>query len=161
MSGLCFTACSDDDDEERTYSTTPEIASAGVYEGTWTKIQDGGDTTYAKGTLKFEPYTVVTTDTETGETSTVAQPYATMVTAACNDNGISIDKASVANITYAGDDYRYNNMRGASNGFGANFSGTITAGGVATVSYSLTEKSGRKTYVFYYSFEGTKKATEE
>ena len=50
--GMGFTSCSDDDEDITiSHSTTPEIASAGTYSGTWTKEKVGGETTTASGTL--------------------------------------------------------------------------------------------------------------
>ena len=40
--GLGFTACSDDDEDDGgRFATTPEIEAAGVYSGTFSKVQDG------------------------------------------------------------------------------------------------------------------------
>ncbi|WP_288317771.1 hypothetical protein [Xylanibacter caecicola] len=49
-----FTACSDDDNDTPVYGTTPEIASAGIYVGTWTKptgqsLVDGASTAATSG----------------------------------------------------------------------------------------------------------------
>lgn len=136
--GLCLTACSDDEEDNNAYSTTcPEIETAGTYTGTWTREEDGGGTTTATGTLTFE----------------AGESYVTTVTAKCDD--INVDYQSVANIVFAGNRYAYSNMR-ANNGFGAVFSGEITTDNVASISFTLTVKEGRKSYVYYYSFEGTK-----
>ena len=142
--GMGFTSCSDDDDDITiSHSTTPEIASAGTYSGTWTKEQVGGETTTAPGTL-----VLAATDAE-GK----SEKYITYVTVSAAE--LNLDKSSNANISYANDFYWFSNMN-TTNGFGTKFSGKINADGSATISFSLTEKQGRKTYVFNYSFTGKK-----
>ena len=142
--GMGFTSCSDDDEDITiSHSTTPEIASAGTYSGTWTKEKVGGETTTASGTL-----VLAATDAE-GK----SEKYITYVTVSSAD--LNLDKSSNANISYANDFYWFSNMN-TTNGFGTKFSGKINADGSATISFSLTEKQGRKTYVFNYSFTGKK-----
>ena len=142
--GMGFTSCSDDDEDITiSHSTTPEIASAGTYSGTWTKEQVGGETTTAPGTL-----VLAATDAE-GK----SEKYITYVTVSSAE--LKLEKSSNANISYANDFYWFSNMN-TTNGFGTKFSGKINADGSATISFSLTEKQGRKTYVFNYSFAGKK-----
>ena len=142
--GMGFTSCSDDDEDITiSHSTTPEIASAGTYSGTWTKEQVGGETTTASGTL-----VLAATDAE-GK----SEKYITYVTVSSAE--LKLEKSSNANISYANDFYWFSNMN-TTNGFGTKFSGKINADGSATISFSLTEKQGRKTYVFNYSFTGKK-----
>ena len=142
--GMGFTSCSDDDDDITiSHSTTPEIASAGTYSGTWTKEQVGGETSTAPGTL-----VLAATDAE-GK----SEKYITYVTVSSAE--LKLEKSSNANISYANDFYWFSNMN-TTNGFGTKFSGKINADGSATISFSLTEKQGRKTYVFNYSFTGKK-----
>lgn len=142
--GMGFTSCSDDDEDITiSHSTTPEIASAGTYSGTWTKEQVGGETTTAPGTL-----VLAATDAE-GK----SEKYITYVTVSSAE--LKLEKSSNANISYANDFYWFSNMN-TTNGFGTKFSGKINADGSATISFSLTEKQGRKTYVFNYSFTGKK-----
>ena len=142
--GMGFTSCSDDDEDITiSHSTTPEIASAGTYSGTWTKEKVGGETTTASGTL-----VLAATDAE-GK----SEKYITYVTVSSAE--LKLEKSSNANISYANDFYWFSNMN-TTNGFGTKFSGKINADGSATISFSLTEKQGRKTYVFNYSFTGKK-----
>ena len=142
--GMGFTSCSDDDEDITiSHSTTPEIASAGTYSGTWTKEQVGGETTTAPGTL-----VLAATDAE-GK----SEKYITYVTVSSAE--LKLEKSSNANISYANDFYWFSNMN-TTNGFGTKFSGKINADGSATISFSLTERQGRKTYVFNYSFTGKK-----
>lgn len=142
--GMGFTSCSDDEEDITiSHSTTPEIASAGTYSGTWTKEQVGGETTTAPGTL-----VLAATDAE-GK----SEKYITYVTVSSAE--LKLEKSSNANISYANDFYWFSNMN-TTNGFGTKFSGKINADGSAAISFSLTEKQGRKTYVFNYSFTGKK-----
>ena len=142
--GMGFTSCSDDDDDITiSHNTTPEIESAGTYTGTWTKEQVGGETSTGTGTLVLSA-----TDAEGN-----SEKYITYVTVSAAD--LNLDLSSNANISYANDFYWFSNMN-TTNGFGTKFSGKINADGSATISFSLTEKQGRKTYVFNYSFTGKK-----
>ena len=142
--GMGFTSCSDDDDDITiSHSTTPEIASAGTYSGTWTKAKVGGEPTTASGTL-----VLAATDSE-GKSA----KYITYVTVSSAE--LSLEKSSNANISYANDFYWFSNMN-TTNGFGTKFSGKINADGSATVAFTLVEKEGRKTYTYNYTFEGKK-----
>lgn len=142
--GMGFTSCSDDDEDITiSHSTTPEIASAGTYSGTWTKEKVGGETTTAPGTL-----VLAATDAE-GK----SEKYITYVTVSSAE--LKLEKSSNANISYANDFYWFSNMN-TTNGFGTKFSGKINADGSATVAFTLVERSGRKTYTYNYTFEGKK-----
>ena len=142
--GMGFTSCSDDDEDITiSHSTTPEIASAGTYSGTWTKEKVGGETTTASGTL-----VLAATDAE-GK----SEKYITYVTVSSAE--LKLEKSSNANISYANDFYWFSNMN-TTNGFGTKFSGKINADGSATVSFTLVERSGRNTYTYNYTFEGKK-----
>ena len=142
--GMGFTSCSDDDEDITiSHSTTPEIASAGTYSGTWTKEQVGGETTTASGTLVLSA-----TDAE-GK----SEKYITYVTVSSAE--LSLEKSSNANISYANDFYWFSNMN-TTNGFGTKFSGKINADGSAIIAFTLVERSGRKTYTYNYTFEGKK-----
>lgn len=142
--GMGFTSCSDDDEDITiSHSTTPEIASAGTYSGTWTKEQVGGETTTAPGTL-----VLAATDAE-GK----SEKYITYVTVSSAE--LKLEKSSNANISYANDFYWFSNMN-TTNGFGTKFSGKINADGSATIAFTLVERSGRKTFTYNYTFEGKK-----
>ena len=142
--GMGFTSCSDDDEDITiSHSTTPEIASAGTYSGTWTKEQVGGETSTAPGTL-----VLAATDAE-GK----SEKYITYVTVSSAE--LKLEKSSNANISYANDFYWFSNMN-TTNGFGTKFNGKINADGSATVAFTLVERQGRKTYTFNYTFEGKK-----
>lgn len=142
--GMGFTSCSDDDEDITiSHSTTPEIASAGTYSGTWTKEQVGGETSTAPGTL-----VLAATDAE-GK----SEKYITYVTVSSAE--LKLEKSSNANISYANDFYWFSNMN-TTNGFGTKFSGKINADGSATIAFTLVERSGRKTFTYNYTFEGKK-----
>ena len=142
--GMGFTSCSDDDEDITiSHSTTPEIASAGTYSGTWTKEQVGGETTTAPGTL-----VLAATDAE-GK----SEKYITYVTVSSAE--LKLEKSSNANISYANDFYWFSNMN-TTNGFGTKFNGKVNADGSATVAFTLVERQGRKTYTYNYTFEGKK-----
>ena len=142
--GMGFTSCSDDDDDITiSHNSTPEIESAGTYTGTWTKEQVGGETTTGYGSLVLSA-----TDAE-GK----SEKYITYVTVSSAE--LKLEKSSNANISYANDFYWFSNMN-TTNGFGTKFSGKINADGSATVSFTLVERSGRKTYTYNYTFEGKK-----
>jgi hypothetical protein len=137
--GFGFTSCSDDD-EPSAPSTPACEAAAGVYSGTWSRTLNG-ETTSAEGTLTFE----------------ATDSAATVISAKCDE--IAVDYSSTANITYAitneGTGFIFTNGV-ASNGFGATFSGRISAAGKANISFTKTVKEGRKNYTYTYSFEGNK-----
>lgn len=135
--GLTFTACSDDDDDVITHETTPEVATAGTYSGTWTKEKVGGETTTGSGTLVLS----------------AASQYVTNVKVESAELGLS--KESVANIAWAGNDCFFSNMD-VKNGFGVKFSGSILADNTAKIAFTVVEREGRKTYTFNYTFEGNK-----
>lgn len=137
-----FTACDDDDDfnDNQIHSTLPEQVTAGTYSGTWTRVQSGKtDTTTAVGTLTFEAV-----DTA---------KYVTRVSAECKD--FKVDVTEAANISWVNDVFAFSNMN-STNAFGSTFYGNITSTGVATIKFSLKQRAGLKTSIFYYTFEGTK-----
>lgn len=140
--GFGFTACDDDDDfnDNQIHSTLPEQASAGTYSGTWKKVKSGEtDTTSAAGTL-----TLAAVDTA---------KYVTKVTAKCDE--FKVDVTENANISWVNSDFAFSNMT-STNAFGSTFYGNITAAGKADIKFSLKQREGRKTYIFYYTFEGNK-----
>ena len=136
---LTFVACSDDDDDDSlSTDVTPEIAAAGVYSGTWTRIYSG-DTLTAEGTM-----TVTATDSA----------YCADFAYYCAD--FDLDVSSVANISYAGSTtkFYYVNASSDGNGLGANFAGKIIDG-EATAMFTITQKVGRTSYSYAYTFAGS------
>lgn len=89
-----FISCSDDDDDATIHSVTPEKAAAGVYSGTFTRVQDGTtDTLYTQGTV-----TITATDSA----------YCADVTYDCTGD-FTFNATSVANISYAGNGFVFTN----------------------------------------------------
>lgn len=139
--GLGFTACSDDDEEDGgRFATTPEIEAAGVYSGTFSKVQDGKtDTLYSKGTL-----TVAATDSA----------YCADITYDCSD-GFTYNATSVANITHDNSGYAFWNSS-TSNGLGTSFTGRIAGDGSVESTFDIKERSGRVVYTYHYKFVGNR-----
>ncbi len=143
--GVSFTGCSKSDDGQKKHATAPETASAGTYAGTWSKQLSGSeDVTTGEGTLVLAPAT---------DADGNAVAYATNVTVASTMLGLN--KTSIANIVWVNDDFTFSNPL-ATNGFGSKFTGRVLSDGSATISFTITEKQGRKTFNYVYSFTGNK-----
>lgn len=136
--GSTFVACGDDDDESISYSTTAEQASAGTYSGIWTVVADDGTESTSNGTVTL---------------SAGSSKGVTNVTFSCPET--SLNATSVANVWNARYDFHFVNQTEA-NGLGAAFAGRITEAGELTTSFTLSQKVGRKTVKFTYSFHGNK-----
>ncbi len=144
--GATFTACSDDDDDLQKHATAPETASAGTYSGTWTKAQIGATTEHATGEGTMVLAAAVD---ENGNQI----PYATTVTV--KSESLKLDKTSIANVAWSNDNMSFSSQV-LSNGFGTKFSGRVLADGSASISFTITEKQGRKTFNYLYTFKGNK-----
>lgn len=143
--GMTFTACSSDDEGVKKHATAPEAASAGTYAGTWSKQLVGDENaTTAEGTMVLAA---------AADADGNAVAYATNVTVTSGTLGLS--KTSIANIVWTNDDMSFSNTN-ITNGFGTKFNGRILSDGTATVSFTVTEKQGRKTFNYIYSFQGKK-----
>ena len=127
---LIFTACRDDAETPNPGPAGhPEIETAGVYEGTWTRQQSGKEEIIsAIGTLTFE-----------------AGEYAYVT-----------NRTTAANIAPGGDGYMFHNTLNT-NGFLGIFGGSISKAGVASLKYQATVRDGRKTVTYIYTFDGEKK----
>ena len=137
--GCAFVACSDDEDESYSYSTTADQATAGTYSGTWTRTLDGAAETF-DGTITF-------TSAGTAGVSSV--------TFSCP--GTSLDATSLANVWNAKHDFQFMNQTiNTANGLGTAFSGKISEAGQITAAFTLTQKVGRKAYDYQYQFTGNK-----
>ena len=138
---LIFTACRDDAETPNPGPAGhPEIETAGVYEGTWTRQQSGKEEIIsAIGTLTFEA----------GEYA-----YVTNITGKCPE--IEFDRTTAANIAPGGDGYMFHNTLNT-NGFLGIFGGSISKAGVASLKYQATVRDGRKTVTYIYTFDGEKK----
>ncbi len=138
---FCFTAvsCSDDDDENITHSTTPEIAAAGTYSGTYTKILDGSDEE------EIGTGTVVFSATSTAYVANVE----------FKSDVLGLDVSSATNITWANNGFSFHNVS-SNSGLGAPFSGTIDENGNISSYFYLLVTEGRKSYTYHYYFTGSK-----
>ncbi len=135
--GFAFTACSDDDEGNMTFDTTPEIAAAGTYTGTYTRVEDGTtDTITAAGSITIAP-----TDSA----------YCADITFTSAD--LDLDATSVANIAHSNDGFAFSNSS-ASNGLGAAFRGRIDGNGNINSSFSIQQRVGFRTHTFHYNFIG-------
>ncbi len=137
--GFGFTAVScNDDDDDVTFSTSPEVGSAGTYSGTYTMTEDGTtDTTYAAGTVVLSA--------ESAYISNVAFTSA----------DLDLDVSSTANISHANDGYVFSNPS-SSNGVGAAFSGRIDGNGTIETYFQLVVTVNRKAHTYIYIFNGSK-----
>ena len=137
--GCGFTSCGSDDDENISYSTSAEEASAGTYTGTFTRSLDGVDESF-DGTVTL---------------ASAGKTGVTKVTFSCP--GSSLEATSIANVWNAKYDFMFmNQTASAENGLGASFAGQITEAGVLTTSFTINQKVGRKSYSYNYSFTGKK-----
>ena len=137
--GCGFTSCGSDGDDNISYDKPAEEASAGTYTGTFTRTLDGVDETF-DGTVTL---------VSAGKTGV------TKVTFSCP--GSSLNATSVANVWNSKYDFQFmNQTASAENGLGVSFAGRITEAGVLTTSFTLTQKVGRKSYEYKYSFTGSK-----
>lgn len=152
MATLVFTMSSCRDEAEipgHGKPGNPEKEVAGVYVGTWTKVQRNAttDPVSAPGSLTFTP-----TD----------EAYITVVKLAgessdfdfTNKTNFASDE-SRANVVNQSAQYVFYNVL-TTNGIGTPFNGTVTFGGEATISFSKTIREGRKTYTYDYTFTGTR-----
>lgn len=123
-----FISCSDDDDDATIHSVTPEKAAAGVYSGTFTRVQDGTtDTLYTQGTV-----TIAATDSA----------YCADVTYDCTGD-FTFNATSVANISYAGNGFVFTN-NSTSNGLGASFIGRISSEGTLSSYFKVQQNQDAK-----------------
>ncbi len=145
-----FVACSDDDDDDPAITGNPATAAAGTYEGTWT-IAGDVDTVTTNGSI-----VVAATDSAYCADFTFKADEVTMNISSTSTSTLSLDATSVANVSYAGStsEFSFSNSN-SSNGLGSAFAGRIDDGTVTSF-FTLTQKVGRATYTFNYSFEGTK-----
>lgn len=140
--GCTFVSCGDDDDDANyNYTTTPEIASAGTYIGTWTRTLDGV-------AEEFSGSVTLTATDRAGVTN---------VQFVCE--GATLDASSVANIWNANDGFGFMQQittGNTDNGLGAAFAGRVLADGSLTTSFTLTQRQGRVTKTYIYNFTGSK-----
>jgi len=148
MATLTFSACNEDPGVLEPGNPVCIAAKvAGTYQGTWTQVQADTDNEPVQysGTLTFTQ-----AEAENYDGSVTLQDYIVNVKAECQE--LSLDGTEVANIAPNG--VFFNTVKTAT--FGNEFSGKIS-NDVATISFSLTKKQGRKQYIYNYSFSGNKK----
>ena len=119
----------------------------GTYYGTWTRATDGTDIVETgSGSISFS------VDYEKYSNNVSVMTFD--VTGV--DIGLGDTNTAVCNISMisSGDFSFWNN--GPSNTFGTTFYGSISAQGVAKMTYTKSVVEGRKTTTYIYSFEGTK-----
>ena len=140
LTSYLFTSCSsDDDDPTYDFTTSAEQGSAGTYTGEWTRLSDDGTVETFAGTI----------------TLAAAGTNATNVTFSCP--GTSLDATSIANVWHANYGYQFHNqLVSDANKLGVAFSGRIDEAGNINVSFTLSQRVGRKNYDFKYEFIGKK-----
>lgn len=137
-----FVACGDDDNDYK-FDFSASEGSAGTYVGTYSKVLDGSDEAPVVG-----EGTITLTATAEADVTQVAFDCPTC----------SISAQSIANVTHANKGYIINNqIVSADNTLGVSFAGKIYDNGAMKVTFSTSEKVGRKNYTYNYTFEGTKR----
>lgn len=137
MMCVFLTSCRDDAElPDRGPVMNPEIETAGVYSGTWTRRNTTTDTEeVVPGTM----------------TLTAGSTYVTTIN--IKADGLQLDLTSPANIAPGGKGYMYQNTKN-DNPFGNIFSGNITKDFQIDIFFKITIKDGRKTTTYEYSFVG-------
>lgn len=135
--GCGFTSCGSDGDDNISYDKPAEEASAGTYTGTFIRSLDGVEETF-EGTI------TLASAGKTGVTTvTFSSPAA------------QLEATSLANVWNSKYDFQFMNQVDA-NGLGASFAGRITESGAITAYFTLSQKVGRKSYNYNYTFSGKK-----
>lgn len=138
MMCVCLTSCRDDAElPDRGPVTHPQIETAGVYTGTWTRLNTLTDTEeVVPGTISLKA----------GENN-----YVTEIT--LKADGIDLDRTALANIAPGGVGYVFQNTM-PTNPIGNIFNGSITKDFEIDIFFKITIKEGRKTTTYKYSFTG-------
>ena len=137
--GCGFTSCGSDGDDNISYNTSAEEASAGTYTGTFTRELKGEKET-------FEGTVTLASAGKTGVT-----------TVTFSSTGAGLQATSIANVWNSKYDFQFmNQTASAENGLGASFAGRITEKGVLTTYFTINQKVGRKAYNYNYTFTGSK-----
>jgi hypothetical protein len=141
--GFSFAACGDDNNDEIiNYSTSAEQASAGTYNGTWTRIGDNGVPENFSGSITLTP----------GSAAGVS-----VVTFSCPE--AKLEASSVANVWNIKHGFRFLNQvtdNNPDNTLGAAFAGEIDENGVMTISFTINQRSGRQLVKYNFAFKGNK-----
>lgn len=142
MMCVCLTSCRDDAElPDRGPVTHPEVETAGVYSGTWTRLNTSTDAEeVVPGTMTLKA----------GDKN-----YVTEINIKADD--ISLDLTAMANIAPGGVGYVFQNTM-STNPIGNIFNGSITKDFEIDMFFKVTIKEGRKTTTYKYSFTGKKGA---
>ncbi len=138
-------SCSDDEDGNTVFNQTPEEGAAGVYSGTFQRVQVGAavpDTTYSEGTM----------------TVTAKESYVAEVAYSCEE--FKINHKSIANISHCNNGYVFSNNL-STNTLGAPFLGNIYEDGAAESHLTLKIREGRNTKTYNIVFRGNKNGSAE
>lgn len=144
---LCFTACSDDDDDNGSIVMPSNLAQniAGTYAGTWTSTnQKTGDVLTGDGTVML--------------TASDSSAYiATFTINACPTVKLDEALSSVVNVSWKTNNvYSFFNKT-TTNELGTGFAGKVDAeSNTLSIEFVRSVKSGRVKTDFTFSFNGTK-----
>lgn len=147
---LTLSSCRDEADiPDHGAAINPEKEIEGTYTGTWTKTQRGStaEPTVVDGTLTF-------TATEEAYIANVKIACAGDELGFTNTASFTCDE-SRTNVVKQSSQYMFYNTLDTS-GIGTKFNGTVSFGGEATMKFSKSIKSGRKTYTYDFVFNGVK-----
>lgn len=140
MMCVFLTSCRDDAEfPDSGPVMNPEIETAGVYTGTWTRVNT---------TTNEEEVVPGTMTLKAGNSA-----YVTEITIQSTD--LNLDLTAMANITPGGKGYMYQNTM-TDNPFGNRFSGNITKDFQIDIFFKVTITEGRKKTTYEYSFVGKK-----
>ncbi len=136
-------SCSDDDDNNVSFATTPEKEAAGVYSGTFAREQEGAavpEISYSEGTMTIEP----------------ENEYVATIKYECAE--FSINHSSIANISHSDYGFAFSNNL-VTNTLGAPFFGRIDESANVESHLKLKIRSGRKTKTYNIVFKGKRIGT--
>lgn len=134
-----FVSCgNDNEDKSITYTQSAEEMSAGTYNGTWTRQMSGDENI----------------DTYTGTVTLAAKSNGLSdLTTICTDASLNLTAA--VNIWHSDNGCQFSNKMATD--FGAKgVAGRVDDSGILTVSFTITQRVGKKSYEYLYRFEGTK-----
>lgn len=138
MMCVFLTSCRDDAElPDRGPVMHPEIETAGIYSGTWTRVNT---------TTNEEEVVSGTMTLKAGDKN-----YVTEINIKADE--LKLDLTAMANITPGGKGYMYQNTA-TDNPFGNRFSGNITNDFQIDLFFKITITEGRKKTTYEYSFIG-------
>ena len=135
---LSLVSCSDDDNDTTASDGAPQVAAAGVYSGTFTRVKQGEtEGSEAEGTV----------------TIGANQAYIADFSLVCTT--FEVNHNVTANIAYSNDGFAFNNNEPA-NTLGSKFVGRIDGNKEIIAKFTLRQRSGRVTNIYNYTFTGRK-----